>query len=141
VQTFLPYSDFEKSARVLDYRRLGKQRVEALQILRTLRGVTSGWANHPAVRMWSGYEACLGQYMRVMILEWLKRGYRNTIEIPRRIVRVKSPPWLGREDFHSSHRSNLLRKDSKWYRRFGWAEPKNLPYVWPVECHNSKGSA
>lgn len=33
MQTFLCYPDFNKSAQVLDYRRLGKQRVEAWQIL------------------------------------------------------------------------------------------------------------
>ena len=38
VNTFLPYPDFVKSAKALDYKRLGKQRVEAWQILRALRG-------------------------------------------------------------------------------------------------------
>ncbi len=33
VNTFVPYSDFESIARCLDNRRLGKQRVEAYQIL------------------------------------------------------------------------------------------------------------
>ena len=33
MQTFLPYSDFIKTARCLDYKRLGKQRVEAKRIL------------------------------------------------------------------------------------------------------------
>lgn len=33
MQTFLPYANFEASAKVLDYKRLGKQRVEAKQIL------------------------------------------------------------------------------------------------------------
>lgn len=42
------------------------------------------------------------------------------------------PPWFGREDFHASHRSNLLRKHPDWYRQFGWYEPDDLPYVWPV---------
>ena len=37
MQTFLPYSDFIKSAKCLDYRRLGKQRVEAWQIYNTLK--------------------------------------------------------------------------------------------------------
>ena len=39
MQTFLPYPDFARSARCLDNRRLGKQRVESYQILRagTLR--------------------------------------------------------------------------------------------------------
>jgi hypothetical protein len=36
MQTFLPYPDFRESARVLDNKRLGKQRVECLQILQTL---------------------------------------------------------------------------------------------------------
>jgi len=34
MQTFLPYPDFAASSAVLDDRRLGKQRVEALQIVR-----------------------------------------------------------------------------------------------------------
>ena len=42
MQTFLPYPDFTQSAKTLDYRRLGKQRVEAWQILNALRGVSKG---------------------------------------------------------------------------------------------------
>lgn len=37
MQTFLPYPQFWESARVLDRQRLGKQRVEALQILKVLQ--------------------------------------------------------------------------------------------------------
>jgi len=37
MQTFLPYADFARCAEVLDPRRLGKQRVEALQIMRACR--------------------------------------------------------------------------------------------------------
>jgi hypothetical protein len=45
LQTFLPYADFVKTAKCLDYRRLGKQRVEAFQILNILEGKTTkaGW--------------------------------------------------------------------------------------------------
>lgn len=35
--TFLLYPDFSRSAAVLDDRRLGKQRVETLQVVRALR--------------------------------------------------------------------------------------------------------
>ena len=38
MQTFLPYSNYPASARVLDNKRLGKQRVEVLQILKALAG-------------------------------------------------------------------------------------------------------
>jgi hypothetical protein len=36
MQTFLPYRDFKQSFRILDWRRLGKQRVEAHQILNVI---------------------------------------------------------------------------------------------------------
>jgi hypothetical protein len=49
VQTFLPYADFRRSAEVLDPKRLGKQRVECLQVLRGLTVPTYGWRHHPAV--------------------------------------------------------------------------------------------
>ena len=57
MQTFLPYPDFKKTAKCLDYRRLGKQRVECKQILNALQkrkgGITKGgWVNHPATKMW-----------------------------------------------------------------------------------------
>jgi Pyrimidine dimer DNA glycosylase len=35
MHTFLPYPSFEETASILDYRRLGKQRVEGFQILKT----------------------------------------------------------------------------------------------------------
>lgn len=60
MQTFLPYSDFRRTARVLDVRRLGKQRVETLQILRALTFDDYGWRNHPAVTMWVGYTCGAG---------------------------------------------------------------------------------
>lgn len=39
MQTFLPYKSFEQSAACLDNKRLGKQRVEVLQILKALPDV------------------------------------------------------------------------------------------------------
>jgi len=43
MQTFLPYKDFVKSVRCLDNKRLGKQRVEAYQILLTLQNLHCGY--------------------------------------------------------------------------------------------------
>lgn len=131
MQTFLPVPNFIESAKVLDYRRLGKQRVECYQILRSLSGESSGWKNHPAVRMWEGYEEALRQYQRAMILEWINRGYRNTLSIPVSNSYVL-PKWFGDDSFHASHRSNLLRKNPVWYGQWGWKEPNDIPYKWPV---------
>jgi hypothetical protein len=138
MQTFLPVADFAETARILDDARLGKQRVEAFQIIRTLDGVTKGWRNHPAVRMWRGYEAGLIEYGLVICTEWDRRGYADTVrgklaEHQRAAGGpILLPPWIGNEALHASHRSNLLRKDPEFYGRYKWAEPPDLPYVWPV---------
>lgn len=143
MQTFLPEDSFIRSAKVLDRQRLGKQRVEAWQILRALRGETKGWTTHPATIMWSGYETALAEYAATMCTEWARRGYVDNM-YPRfaAILReanhhVVLPHWLGDEEFHASHRSNLLRKDYEFYSRYDWTEPDNLPYVWPAPLDTS----
>lgn len=141
MQTFLPYPEFETCAATLDSRRLGKQRVEAYQILRVLAGLSPGWRYHPAVRMWSGYEAALGLYMNAMICEWVSRGFTNTMEyylLSAKSEEIVMPHWLGQAALHASHRSNLLRKDPVYYGRFGWVEPPTLPYYWPDGMNGMK---
>jgi len=137
MQTFMPCNNFEESAKVLDYRRLGKQRVEAKQIIDTLEGRSHGWKNHPAVKMWGNHIPFLKQYYNAILREWIDRGYNNTMKFmlySRHDLNSKHefPPWMGNPDFHASHRSNLLRKDPEHYGQFGWSEPSNLPYLWPV---------
>lgn len=143
MQTFLPYPDFEETMRCLDYRRLGKQRVEARQILDLLVSPPerpSLWQRHPAVLMWKGYEAALALYHDAAIREWVKRGYNNNMEFraewdPLGFGKrpVVMPWWLGDERVHSGYRSNLLRKDPTHYGQFGWTEPHDLPYEWPTK--------
>lgn len=130
MQTFLPYPDFRQTVRCLDYRRLGKQRLEARQIL--MLPSTSRWRHHPAVRMWQGYGRALTKYMNACIQEWIRRGYRNTMSMFPVRGRVEMPWWFGDEQFHGSHRANLLRKAPEWYTQFGWTESPDLPYYWPV---------
>jgi len=139
MQTFLPYPDFGASARALDDRRLGKQRSEALTILRVLAGKVKGWRHHPAVLMWKGYEGALGLYLNACIDEWVRRGYRNSIRRRRARGRVKYPPWLGNEAFHACHRSNLLRKDPVFYGKYSWKEGPDMAYFWPVRKTGGKG--
>lgn len=142
MQTFLPYKSFIKSAKCLDRQRLGKQRVEGLQILQCLLETGSlSWKNHPAVKMWRGYELCLISYVREVCYEWKQRGYHDTIEekldeitlgLIDRGTKFVSPPWLGKRTFHRAHQSNLVRKDSSHYRKYFKQVPDDLPYVWPV---------
>lgn len=131
MQTFLPYADFARSARVLDTKRLGKQRIEARTILKALRGKAKGWRNHPAVRMWAGHESALKCYHNAVVAEWRRRGHKDSHGEFFVVSCGPMPPWLGKPGFHRSHRSNLLRKDRKHYSRFGWRVRPGLPYIWP----------
>jgi hypothetical protein len=154
VQTFLPYADFRRSAAILDSKRLGKQRVETLQIVQVLlelrwdnsRGEIEayqpkGWRTHPAVLMWRGHEAALLDYQAAVCEEWSGRGFKDTClaksvglfqysrlgsatEVP--------PPWIGQPELHRSHQSNLIRKDPEFYGPVFSGVPPDLPYIWPV---------
>jgi len=136
MQTFLPYSSYEKSAQILDRMRLGKQRVEAWQILRALRGETKGWVNHPATKMWRGHEFNLCQYGIAICAEWEYRGYQDTL-LPKFVETMndygitENPWWLGHDPLHISHQSNLYRKDAEHYSVFADIGAE-LPYVWPT---------
>lgn len=80
MQTFLPYGDFAASAAVLDPKRLGKQRVEVLQLLNTFlpgRALT-GWRLHPARIMWEGHTAALAHFGVVVCDRWISLGFADT---------------------------------------------------------------
>lgn len=142
MQTFLPYGDPERSAKALDNKRLGKQRVEAIQIARRLLDVSdgTGWSNHPATKMWKNYEPYLIKiYLRAILDEWNKRGFKNEKceqhykELYRLVAarRPVQPPWFG-EPLFESHRSRLIQKDSDFYKEKFPHTPDDLEYIWPV---------
>lgn len=147
MQTFLPYASFRRTARVLDSRRLGKQRVEALQILRALEIEDYGWKSHPVVRMWRGYTEALVTYGATMVAEWSARGFGDTclcqmVEFAPRARSQRAlaeagalPSWLGDRALHRSHRSVLVQKDPGYYRPRFPGVPEDLPYVWPEPEH------
>ena len=155
MQTFLPHADFKRSAAVLDRQRLGKQRVEVVQILRALTD-GGGWARHPAVLMWSGHEFTLVEYGIAVCEEWTSRGYRDAqrdvlLEMADRMapgyslhrgrVALLPPDWLGLERFHRSHQSNLIRKDPGRYGPLFPGVPDDLPYFWPVRARKVRVKA
>ena len=140
MQTFLPYADFEVTASVLDRQRLGKQRVETLQIMSALVKNT-GWVHHPATNMWRGYEGALLLYQAAICNEWVvARGYSDTCLLKTEELywtvndkfNPEMPWWLGDIDIHISHQSNLVRKNFDYYSRAFPNVPDDLPYVWPV---------
>lgn len=142
MQTFLPYKSFVSSAKVLDNKRLGKQRVETLQIMNALV-LNTGWINHPVTNQWRGFEYALMSYQEAICDEWaIERGFNDTcldktfkiFETLDPELRLPAlPPWLGKKVFHSSHRGNLLRKDPVYYGRFKWPEKPIDGYWYPTK--------
>jgi hypothetical protein len=159
MQTFLPFPDFTATARALDARRLGKQRVEALQVLRSLTVPGYGWRQHPAARMWAGYEEALTRYGLDICEEWCAAGHADTCRSllrrelrtgtgiagprsqPELAVAGELPPWLGDPAFHRSHQSALLRKDPEHYSQAFPGVPDDLPYVWPTSDRTGRATA
>jgi hypothetical protein len=130
VNTFVTSDDLRECARSLDYRRLGKQRVEAYQIWRCLQGLTKGWRNHPAVKAWEGHRCALAMYTNVMIDEWIARGYNNTMQKLPHCKNPRFPSWWGWEPMIKSHQASLNRKDSSFYS-FQVGDYKDHGYIWP----------
>jgi len=138
MQIFLPYSDFTKSLRTLDTKRLGKQRVETYQIISAITSRPKldgspykGWLNHPCTIMWKNHIPALKYYLNCAITEWILRGYNNTMNFENVIKEeIVIPSFIGNERFHSSHRANLLKKEPEFYTKYGWTENPEDPYVW-----------
>lgn len=158
MQTFLPYQNFVQSAKCLDYKRLGKQRLEAREILAinlnkrfpdifNLEFLKSNISllrydahrKHPAVLMWEGHEFDLLEYGCSICLEWGIRGYNDQQllwfnDTCAKMIKLGNGLWTKfeqPEEFHSSHRAALLYKNYEWYKQFGWIEEPKLEYWWP----------
>jgi hypothetical protein len=156
MQTFNTHTTYPRTMAHLDKQRLGKQRLETWQILRLLRGETkNNWTNHPAVKMWRGFEPSLVMYGFYVCHEWrIVRGYED--EMWGRFATYAreygmldtyandsktalyangrepvTPPWLSDLWVLRSHRSNLMRKDPKFYSVYR-GTPENMPYLWPL---------
>lgn len=144
MQTFLPFENIEQSLQSLDKRRVGKQRVEAFQIIETLEKIKQkdfyvikdgkrkrrGWITHPAVLMWQGYEEFLKLYYNSTLKEWERRKCNNFklqyVDVNK--SKLIKPWWLGNEKFHSSHRANLVRKAYE-------AKNKSLTYLAMIDSN------
>ena len=136
MQTFVPLLSMNECAEVLDMRRLGKQRVEVLQIMNALTNPSKGWKNHPATKMWENNINGLSAYGIAVCREWKARGYKDTCEEKIRNLaepeETDLPFWWGDERVHISHQSNLLRKFPEHYLKFGWNVPDDIPYFWAM---------
>lgn len=145
VNTFVLSTDKNKLFSHLDKKRLGKQRLEAKQIINLLERydetgeLSGGFSNHPATRMWLGYTDALKVYFNLCVDEWINRGGKNTMELydvdvdKYRIVQCSFDFFTGKAEFQEdfdefcfpvwfsypplilSHLASLIRKDEEFY--------------------------
>ena len=150
MQVFLPEPSFSKSAKALDYRRLVKQLLEGRQIMTVLAGESTsrGWINHPAVKMFKGYERTLYAYLFAIRDEMEARGYKwqtNWDVIQDTYMRnflsesQSLPYWMEDEELFNkvitTHRGRLWEKDPIYYEDYQEEGSYFMDYVCcPGKC-------
>lgn len=151
MQTFMPFSSFQKTAECLDYRRLGKQRVETKQILQCLMEEGSlGWSNHPIVSAWWGFEEALAVYGLYICSEWKFRGYQDSLfgwfQSVRLILRdggrhmTEMPPWTRNSEVNLAYRRVLTWKEPEHYEEvFDMVQLKDPEFPWELLQERSDG--
>ncbi len=90
--------------------------------------------------MWRGYELSLVTYTLAICHEWQERGYKDTVaekvsnlrDIYLQNKSADPPTWLGKDEFHLSHQSNLVRKLPEHYGKLWPDMPPTIPYYWPA---------
>ncbi|MCS7133323.1 MAG: pyrimidine dimer DNA glycosylase [Candidatus Caldarchaeum sp.] len=130
MQIFRPYVDWTKSAAVLDDLRLGKQRVEAKQVINAflrklglINDGLKGWLTHPIVLLYfNGGKPYLDDvigFFNACVMEWKKRGKQNNLslnDIKHLIERVEKTSGTPVTHVHEiEYRRILLMKDPKHY--------------------------
>lgn len=160
VNTFITSESLEECAKNLDNLRLGKQRVECIQLISFIENKDNkGFRNHPILIMWSNNVDALKVYCNFMIREWIKRGFTNTIELydldESKIVFYKNiyneetklteiikpeikddsivfPIWFNWKPLILSHQSSLLKKNFDYYSKIFICNEEffNFGYIW-----------
>ena len=119
VNTFIIANTPQQCAKLLDYRRLGKQRVEAYQIINILTNKTNSksWSNHPATKMWKDHVDALKYYYNCCVREWIERKYKNNMQLYEiNEENIVLPWWFTWKPLQLSHQCSLLRKDNDHYK-------------------------
>lgn len=114
MQIFITGSPFE-TAQVLDKRRLNKQIIECLQIMKAIKGESKAWLNHPCVKMYREH------------LDWLK-NYFGTLDDFRdghiehakffSFLADKFRPHFHTQEYFNQMKRRLFTKDNEYYKQW-----------------------
>lgn len=135
VNTFVLSNCPRRTMELLDAKRLGKQRVEAYQIINALGNSSTGWKNHPITQMWKDNIEGLKFYFNCSVDEWVKRGYKNTMNKFDNVSEDSLPWWFFNEQLQKTHKASLLRKDPVFYTPLFPLEKEyyDTGYIWTAK--------
>jgi hypothetical protein len=135
VNTFVLHPNLWVNARLLDSEHLGKQRVEAMQILKNVEGNPDSWDKHPVTKMWVGYGPFLRKYINSIIYEWTRRGYQNNYDLLEISEEVEAPWWWHIQAIHFTHQANLYLKDPRFFHDLNMRFNMSIPTIFDnQEC-------
>lgn len=151
MQIFRPYVDWSRSAAVLDDLRLGKQRVEAKQILNVflrkaglLRDGLRGWLNHPIVLLYYNggrpyVDDVIGMF-NACVREWVRRGKQSSInldDVKHLLDQLEKTPGTPITHLHEIEyrRILLLKKPSHYIKAFTEEEVREVLETEPIRIN------
>lgn len=153
MNTFIPTDNIFDCPKYLDKRRCFKQLLESYQILNILDGKSTGYKNHPVIRMYEDNRDFLQWYYNIFYEYCVNVHMINIKKLPPPSLLPQMmiyPIWWGYYPLHKSHLQNLKRKSieeyekhnttnlaniliSQIYGNYDNLEWKNIPYIWPVD--------
>lgn len=152
LNTWLPYDNYAESADILTDRHIFMQLQDCTKLLYWLtemplnrRTPSKAQLEHPCVIQWRGYVPSLYDYtLEIMMVAYERSSLTNkqeqisemaeNINILDGLVsnmKEETPSWLGNEDYHLSHKSNLIRLSRSAYESIWPDVPDNLELIWP----------
>ena len=137
MQSWILDKDFYKSASYLDRNRLQANIYENIHILASLLDVNDKLVNpkrnvknHPASKLWIGYEGILLDYIYCHLQKWNRLGYRQGVNYKNfKILRLEVlinlidpiPLWIT-DELIETHRSVLIQKEIEKENNFDFDE-------------------
>ena len=157
---YLPYKNLTYCVKVLPDDLLKSQVSNTKMILSVLKDKNNPLYSEPGILMWANYRNFLKKYQNTLILEMQSRKLVHNYKITELKGKARVPSFLGKKEFHDSHKAALLRlkvsylekaikyKDenyidlaNKYYRYYRYLNKyckwkdidPELPYYWPTK--------
>lgn len=126
MQIFIIGSPLE-TAKVLDPRRLNKQIIETIQILRAISGQSEVWKNHPVVKMYRSHWDWLILYKET--LKYYVNGDLENAKFMSNEADKQRPDFLD-QNFFDQMKRRLYTKDPGYYSQWSYLGESNINWYY-----------